>query len=46
MFKIRESVERFPLHLEKNWKVMDVGAAPGGITQYIASVLCPQGKNS
>ncbi len=38
-FKFMEAAERLKIRPQSNWKVVDMGAAPGGITQYLSEML-------
>jgi predicted rRNA methylase YqxC with S4 and FtsJ domains len=35
--KVEEVVERFHIYIKKDWKVLDIGAAPGGWTSFFAT---------
>jgi len=42
-YKMRESLDRFNINYKEDWKVIDVGAAPGGISYFMATQICPKG---
>lgn len=35
-YKLREAINRFDVELKKDWTVLDVGASPGGWTEYLS----------
>jgi predicted rRNA methylase YqxC with S4 and FtsJ domains len=37
--KLKESVDRFKVNLPPHFRALDIGAAPGGMTQYLAWLL-------
>eukprot|EP00027_Filamoeba_sp_ATCC50430_P005347 CAMPEP_0168558258 /NCGR_PEP_ID=MMETSP0413-20121227/9871_1 /TAXON_ID=136452 /ORGANISM="Filamoeba nolandi, Strain NC-AS-23-1" /LENGTH=307 /DNA_ID=CAMNT_0008589361 /DNA_START=573 /DNA_END=1496 /DNA_ORIENTATION=- len=38
-FKLRESMERFHIKLPSNLRAVDVGASPGGMTQFFSALI-------
>jgi len=43
LYKIKESIERFTIDIQKDWKIMDIGASPGAITWYLSTHIVTGG---